>query len=200
MSIKSIANLFLSELQRLDEHALTIDYVERRGAHAWFSPGDGTAELLVPETAGVFQAMLVGVGGGDVMRAPCTGSLMIGDVTFHRFYVKNALAWDWEESGKRPAITIRSEPAGFELEDDYLVFRDLATQEIHGDDSLLLDASRSQQIGTPELVAAVSKIARLDPTFLDESGEAVIDFTQTDTQLPRKLPLAQMGLCFEQLE
>jgi hypothetical protein len=126
MGVESIEDLVIAELRRRDERADVWAFAETPGAHAWFSEGNGSVELLVPDEDRRLEALQVAVGDGDAVRAPRLERLEIGGPRFARFVLRDALAWPVTKDGRRPELALHTVPDGLDWRDDYLVLRDLA--------------------------------------------------------------------------
>jgi hypothetical protein len=57
-----------------------------------------------------------------------------------------------------------------------------------------------KEVGITQFLRVVVKVADLHPALLDQGGDAIVDFSDADTELTGELPLAQLGLLLDALE
>lgn len=82
----------------------------------------------------------------------------------------------------------------------FLVFRNLDLEELHGDSGFFLNPSRGKQVGIAFFDFAVAKIVGFHQAFFNQRLNAIVHPPQADAELSGQSPLADFGIGFQQLQ
>ena len=81
-----------------------------------------------------------------------------------------------------------------------LEFPAFALEKAYRQLRLAADAAWREHICIGKLIGTIPKIARFDPTFINQRLDAVVRLTNADPQLVGELPLTEVRVCLKRFQ